>query len=50
MPCTLFMPWMPRSLAAHPDALVLDVRPLEQFNICHLPGEPGGPALHAVRI
>ncbi|PRW57410.1 Adenylyltransferase and sulfurtransferase MOCS3 [Chlorella sorokiniana] len=25
-------------LAAEPGALVLDVRPLEQFNICHLPG------------
>ncbi|KAI7842611.1 hypothetical protein COHA_003715 [Chlorella ohadii] len=33
-------------LAAHPDALVLDVRPLEQFNICHLPGAMHTPYKH----
>lgn len=25
-------------LASQPDAVLLDVRPAEQFNICHLPG------------
>ena len=33
---------LPRRLAAQPGALLLDVRPAEQFNVCHLPG-----ALHA---
>lgn len=33
------MPLLSHRLAAQPGAVVLDVRPLEQFNICHLPGE-----------
>lgn len=32
-------PLLSHRLAAQPGAVVLDVRPLEQFNICHLPGE-----------
>jgi len=50
-PVAMNAPMLPRSLAAQPGALVLDVRPLEQFNICHLPGEAaGGGALHNVQL